>query len=213
LKFALLVFEFVWKFNDKQSKLQNFLKREQADKETGEIIDTMALLSLDMDKIQMDMHLMGYYTVMTSEIHMPDQEIIDKYHGLSRIEDSFRTIKSDLEGRPVFVQTEEHINAHFLICFIALTMIRLIQYKILIHLGKETKNVRNWEVGLSADRIKTALGEFSADSLPGAFFRLTKPSQDRQLITDAFAVNANLKIPTIHDLKQLKYAFDKLRFM
>ena len=58
-------------------------------------------------------------------------DIINRYHGLSRIEDSFRIIKSDLEGRPIYVWTEEHIKAHFLICFIALTIIRIIQYKIL----------------------------------------------------------------------------------
>jgi len=99
-------------------------------KDTGEIVDTEMHLSLAMEKIKEYMDLMGYYTLMTSEIEKPDREIIHKYHGLSRIEDSFRITKSDLEGRPVHVRTPEHINAHFLICFIALTMIRIIQYKI-----------------------------------------------------------------------------------
>jgi transposase len=165
IEYLNAVIEFPDKLKDKQSKLQKYLKKEHADKKTGEIIDTVAILSLDMVKARMDLDLMGYYTVMTSETNMPDREVIDKYHGLSRIEDSFRTIKSDLEGRPVFVKTEKHINAHFLICFIALTMLRLIQYKILVHLGKETKNVRNWELGLSADRIKKALLEFEADAI------------------------------------------------
>ena len=74
---------------------------------------------------------MGFYSIVTSEIDEDDREIINRYHGLSRIEDSFRIIKSDLEGRPIYVWTEEHIKAHFLICFIALTIIRIIQYKIL----------------------------------------------------------------------------------
>ena len=207
------VIEFPDKLKDKQSKLQKYLKKEQADKQTGEIIDTVSLLSLDMEKIHMDMSLMGYYTLMTSEVDMPDGEVIDKYHGLSRIEDAFRTIKTDLEGRPVFVKTSEHINAHFLICFIALTMIRIIQYRILIHQGKETKNVRNWELGLSADRIKKALNTFMADALSGGKFRLTKPADDFKLITDAFGVDAELRIPSHHDIRQLKYRFDKANLM
>lgn len=46
---------------------------------------------------------LGYYTIMTSEIIKNDREIIDKYHGLSRVEDSFRITGSDLEGRPVYI--------------------------------------------------------------------------------------------------------------
>jgi transposase len=207
------VTEFPDKLKDKQSKLQKYLKKKQVDKSTGEVVKTAEVIYLDMDKIQMDLDLMGYYTVMTSELDMPDNDVIDKYHGLSRIEESFRTIKTDLEGRPVYVKTPEHINAHFLVCFIALTMIRLIQYKILVLLGKETKNVRNWELGLSADRIKTALGDFNADALPGAYYRLTKPSDDRNLIMRAFGVDANLRIPTEHEMRQLKYIFDRANLM
>lgn len=55
---------------------------------------------------------------------MENQEVINKYHGLSRIEDSFRITKSDLDGMPIHVWTKEHINAHFLIYFIDLTIIR-----------------------------------------------------------------------------------------
>jgi transposase len=213
LDYLNAVIEFPDKLKDKQSKLQKYLKKTQADKKTGEILDTVSILSLDMDKIETDIALMGYYTVITSEVDMPDHEVIDKYHGLSRIEDAFRTIKTDLEGRPVFVKTADHINAHFLTCFIALSMIRIIQYKILVHLGKETKNVRNWELGLSADRITNALSDFCADAIPGAFFRLSKPSVDRQLIMDAFGVDSNLRLPSLHELRQLKYAFDKIPLM
>ncbi len=42
---------------------------------------------------------MGYYAIVTSEIEDDDKEIINKYHGLSRIEDSFRIIKSDLKRK------------------------------------------------------------------------------------------------------------------
>ena len=213
IEYLNAVIKFPDKLKDKQSKLQKYLVKRHVDKKTGEIIQPKSFLSLDMDKVEMDMSLMGYYTVMTSETDMPDRNVIDKYHGLSRIEEAFRTIKTDLEGRPVFLRKDEHVNAHFLICFIALTMIRIIQYKILIHLGKETKNVRNWELGLSADKIKDALAGFIADAIPGGYFRLAKPSKDFQLIADAFGVDAELRLPSEQVLRQLKYRFDKAILM
>lgn len=127
----------------------------------------------------------------------------------SRIEDSFRITKSDLEGRPVYVRNPDHINAHFLICFIALTMIRLIQYRVLKHQGKDTMNEDGWESGISAERIKKALGSFQGDALPGGYYRLTRPTEDLQLVLDSLGIHADLRLPTISELRQLKYTFDK----
>lgn len=213
IEYLNAVIEYPDKLKDKQSKLQKYLLKVQVDEGTGEVVDTKQVLLLDMEKIQMDMDLMGYYTIMTSETDMPDGDAIDKYHGLSRIEDSFRAIKTDLEGRPVFVNTPEHINAHFLTCFIALTMIRVIQHRILSYLGKETKSVREWELGLSADKIKEALNGFMADSLAYGLFRLTRPTGDFKLIADAFGIDAELRIPSEHEIRQLKYRFDKAVLM
>jgi transposase len=207
------VTEFPDKLKDKQGKLKKYLKVDEVNKETGEIVKTVSCLSLDMDKINTDLGLMGYHTLMTSEVDMPDRDVIDKYHGLSRIEDCFRTIKSDLSGRPVNVNTPEHVNAHFLICFLALMLIRIIQNKILKHLGKETRNVWDWELGLSADRIKEALNGFRADALPGGYYRLSKPTDDLALIMDAFGIDTELRIPTGQQLRQLKYSFDKAKLM
>ena len=132
---------------------------------------------------------------------------------MSRIEDSFRITKSDLEGRPVFVRNDGHINAHFLICFIALTMIRLIQCKILAFQGKDTINEDGWESGLSADRIKKALLSFQADAMPSGYYRLTRPTVDLQLILRAFAVDGDLRLPTVSELRLLKLSFDKAAVM
>ena len=58
------------------------------------------------------------------------QEIIDIYRGLWRIEESFKVTKSDLKTRPVYLSRLDRIESHFLICFIALTIIRIIQLKL-----------------------------------------------------------------------------------
>ena len=178
------------KLKDKPKKIEQFLQKRVVDKETGEVIDADCHLSIDLAKVQEYLDLLGYYTIITSEIGKTDAEIIAKYHGLSRIEDSFRITKSDLEGRPVFVHTPEHINAHFLTCFIALTMIRLIQYKILKHQGKETKNPDGWESGLSAERIQKSLDSWQADALPCGYYRTIKPDADLKLILDALVLQS-----------------------
>jgi len=69
----------------------------------------------------------GYYAIVTSELDMSDQQIIDTYRGLWEIEETFKITKGTIEARPVYVSREERISAHFLTCFIALVTIRLIQ--------------------------------------------------------------------------------------
>ena len=196
------------KLKDKQSKLQKYLVKTEADKATGEVLDSVSILSLDMEKINQDVGLLGYYTLMTSEIEMDDHAVIDKYHGLSRIEAAFRVIKSDLEGRPVYVRNSRHINAHFLLCFIALTMIRLLQFKVLKRQGKVTNSTRDWEMGITADRIKVALSGFSADALPGGYYRLTKINEDLANIATSVDVDVALRLPSEKELHKLKYEID-----
>jgi transposase len=97
------------------------------DKKTGEILETSKRLSLNLPKIEEDEKYDGYYSIVTSELDMPVSEIIDTYRGLWEIEETFKITKSDLEARPVYVSDYAHINAHFLVCFIALTILRLVQ--------------------------------------------------------------------------------------
>lgn len=203
------VIAFPDKLKDKPRKIEKFLKKVEVDKTTGEVVDTETALLLDLDKIREYIDLMGFYTIMTSETDRTDGEIISKYHGLSRIEDSFRVTKSDLDGRPVFVRTPEHINAHFLVCFIALTMVRLIQHKILKHQGIKTNSTEKWESGLSAERIQAALASWLADRLPGGYYRLTQPSGDLGLIAAAFGFDPNLRLPIEPELRELKRCIDK----
>jgi len=98
------------------------------DKSTGEVKgrDGKALL-LDTDKIAQEEKFDGYYSIVTSELHMSDVEIIDTYRGLWEIEETFKITKGNLEARPVYVSEYDHIDAHFLVCFISLVIIRLIQ--------------------------------------------------------------------------------------
>jgi transposase len=105
-----------------------YVKNISFDKKTGEILtDAGKCAMLDEKAIAEAEACDGYYCIITSETHLTDNEIIDIYKGLWRIEETFKISKSDLEFRPTFVRNPEHIEAHFLTCYIALTIIRLIQ--------------------------------------------------------------------------------------
>ena len=82
---------------------------------------------VDEERIAADEAMDGYYCIVTSEQDMDDREVIDAYRGLWRIEESFRVMKGDLGARPVYCSTESHIHAHFLVCYVALLAMRLMQ--------------------------------------------------------------------------------------
>jgi transposase len=110
--------------------VKKYLKERTLDKETGEVKRKNPVLIFDEEKYLRDCQLDGYYMLVTSELELSNEEIIEQYRGLWRIEESFRVLKGDLEGRPVYVWTKEHIEAHFLICFISLVIMRILQYKL-----------------------------------------------------------------------------------
>ena len=90
-----------------------------------------ATVSINQDAIDKDLKFAGYNLLVTSETGMSDQDIYNTYHNLWRIEESFKIMKSDLDARPVFVQKEECIKGHFLICYLAVLLERIFQVKIL----------------------------------------------------------------------------------
>ena len=108
-----------------------YIKNIDFDKETGEILNNGKILELNEKKLKEEEALDGYYVIVTSEMDETDDRIIEMYRGLWRIEETFRVTKSDLEARPVFVSTEEHIQAHFLTCFVSLVIARILELRML----------------------------------------------------------------------------------
>lgn len=106
-----------------------YVKNISFDKKTGEILNPAKSLKLDEAKIREEEALDGYYVIVTSEYKESDDKIIEMYRGLWRIEESFCVTKSDLETRPVYVSREDHIQAHFLTCFIALVIARILELR------------------------------------------------------------------------------------
>lgn len=101
-----------------------------ADKE-GNATDGKIKVTMNEELIKKAVELAGYNMLVTSEITMTDKEIYDAYHNLWRIEESFRIMKSQLDARPVYLQKEDTITGHFLICYLSVLLTRLLQFKVL----------------------------------------------------------------------------------
>jgi transposase len=160
--------------------IEAYTKEDIVEVETGEVLKkTKKLRSVDLEKADQDALYDGYFCIITSELDYDEQKIRQVYGGLWRIEQSFRILKSDLYARPVFVSKNEHIRAHFLICFVALLVMRIIQHK----MGKNA---------LSAERISRALkaatcrvlkgGIVHLDDVGGAIAFQKKPNKDGELV-------------------------------
>lgn len=190
--------------------LRRFLKKDVLDRKTGNVLDGTKLAAMiDDEKLSAFNDLFGYYQIVTSELDMPDREVIDKYHGLTQIEDQFREMKSTLETRPIYVRTREHIEAHLMVCFIALTMMRLIQRKTKAALGPESGKELDWTYGLPGARLANALREWQVTELPGDYYQMLNAS-DGDIVTlfKAFGIDVPAKIYTKGDLRELKSAID-----
>ena len=83
-----------------------------------------ATFALALDKIEQDAKFDGYYAIQTSEKLMSATEVMDAYHTLWKIEESFRIMKTTLELRPVYHSTPKRIEGHFVVCFLAFLMER-----------------------------------------------------------------------------------------
>ena len=101
-----------------------------ADKK-GNDTDGTVKVTMNEKLIRKSLELAGYNMLVTSEVSMTDREIYDAYHNLWRIEESFRIMKSQLDARPAYVQKEDTIAGHFLICYLAVLLTRLLQFKVL----------------------------------------------------------------------------------
>ena len=140
--------------------IEEYTKEEIIDVETGEILEnTKKLRNVDFEKAEKDAMYDGYSCIVTSELDYDERKIRYTYSGLWRIEQSFRIMKTDLYARPVFVSRNEHIRAHFLICFVALLIVRIIQH-------------RMGDKAISAERIARALNAAACQVLKGGIIHL-----------------------------------------
>lgn len=165
-----------------------YVKDIAFDKETGEIVEGRSL-ELDTEKIEEEAKYDGYYSIVTSELEMNDLELRNIYRGLARIEETFKISKSDFDSRPVHVRTNDHIDAHFTTCFVALVLIRLLQAK----LGNQ------YPVG----KLLNSLRKYRCTQLDVNLYQFTYYDEILKACGQKFNVDLNTKYRTRQEMQRL----------
>lgn len=161
------------------------------DKDTG-VVCSDSNLSLNLEKIEEDEKYDGYYSIVTSEENLSDLELRNIYRGLAKIEETFKITKSEFDARPVNVRLEDHIDAHFLICFIALVLIRILQNE--INNRYTIKNI--------LEKIKN----FKCTHETGNLYKFIGYKPEIQYINRKLELNMDKKYDTRENIKKiLKY--------
>ena len=104
-----------------------YIKITNKDKNGKEI---RPVVEMDQAKLEEDLKYAGYNLMVTSELDMEPLQVYQTYHSLWKIEESFRITKSYLDARPVYVQKKETIYGHFLICYLSLFLLRMLEIKV-----------------------------------------------------------------------------------
>lgn len=155
---------------------------------TGEVVDGSSL-SLNEDKIKEEEKFDGYYSIVTSEENLNDLELRNIYRGLSKIEETFKVTKSEFKTRPINVRLEDHINAHFLICFISLVIIRILQ--------AETNH--KYSLKQLLEKIK----KFKCTHTTGNLYKFIDYKPEIQYLNRKLHLNLDLKYDTRQNIKKI----------
>ena len=99
---------------------------ERLSNKKGEETEGAVKVEINEKSIENARKFAGYNMIVTSEIHMAASKVYAAYHNLWRIEESFRVMKSQLDARPVYLQKQETITGHFLICYLAVLLTRIL---------------------------------------------------------------------------------------
>lgn len=169
----------------------SYINNIKFDKETG-VVSNGSELSLNIEKITEDEKLDGYYSIVTSEENLSDLELRNIYKGLSKIEETFKITKSEFNARPINVRLEEHIDAHFLICFISLVIIRILQNKI-----NDKYTIKN---------ILEKMKNFKCTHETGNLYKFIGYKPEIQYLNRKLELNMDKKYDTRENIKKiLKY--------
>ncbi len=168
-----------------------YINNIKFDKETG-IVSNGSELSLNQTKIDEDEKLDGYYSIVTSEENLSDLELRNIYKGLAKIEETFKITKSEFNARPINVRLEDHIDAHFLICFISLVIIRILQDKI-----SNKYTLKN---------LLEKMKNFKCTHETGNLYKFIGYKPEIQYLNRKFSLNLDMKYNTREEIKKiLKY--------
>ena len=111
-------------------------------------------IEIDEEIIKQEQENFGYFYIVTNKVDMNPADIMVAYKSLYKIEESFRILKTNLKTRPVYHFKERRIRSHFLICYLALVMQRILEYKLAVNkVELSTYEIINGLEGFIIDEI------------------------------------------------------------
>lgn len=129
--------------------------------DNGEIVVEKSILNLNTELIEKEKQYAGYGAIVTD---LFDESVTDIINIASRrweIEDCFRQMKTGFSTRPIYLRTIKHIHAHFLTCYVALTIVKLLENKYLK--GITSNNL--FEVLRNTTFVKLPTGDWMAGNI------------------------------------------------
>ena len=139
--------------------------------------EDLKVAGIDETKIAEEAQWDGYYAVITDNTELTSEQVFSMYKTQWKIEECFRILKTDLNARPVYVWTDKHIQGHFTLCYLALCMIRYLQYLL------KTEH----KIEMSAARIMDSISEPIAvvsGEMPKVIITPTNLSEDFITVID-----------------------------
>lgn len=153
---------------------------------------------LDMDKIHEEEKYDGFYAVATN-LDDSAKDILAVAQNRYKIEDCFRIMKTNFDARPVFLRKPERIRAHFLICYTALLIYRLMECKLDDNLTHVT----------TSNLIKT-LRNMNVVNMDDMYYKsIYSGSQALDALEKCFELQLNRKYYKPSDLNKIVKKFSK----
>ena len=166
-----------------------YLKNLSYDKETGEVITTGRKPVFDEERLKREEQFDGYYVIISSETTKTDEEIVEIYRGLWKIEESFKVTKSSFHTRPVYLSRQDHIQAHFLICFIALVITRLLEKRL----------ANQYPISRIAETLRQVNACFIGDNL----FAFHFADEVTHAIHNTLGIDLEMRFRSLGDIKKM----------
>jgi len=162
----------------------------------GNSTDGKVTVSLNSKAIEEDLKLAGYNLFVTSETRMTAQDIYSTYRNLWRIEESFKVMKSYIDARPVYLQKVNSICGHFLICYLSVLLLRILQFRI-------------FENRYCTERILDFIKDFRiVEFQPNKYINITQSSEFIKCLADDLALPlTNYFLDNSHLKKVLNFIF------
>ena len=158
--------------------------------DNGEIIVEKSILNLNTELIEKEKQYAGYGAIVTDLFDESVTDIINIASKRWEIEDCFRQMKTGFSTRPVYLRSAKHIHAHFLTCYVALTIAKLLENKYLKGITSSTL----FEVLRNTTYIKLPTGDWMCGNLNKEAVRSFKKVGFNDLLYDFISNKSFIKI-------------------